>query len=270
MIWRNDPVIAPYCFPQSRIKFINSRIGFGAGYGQHMKTNELSLNQKPDLSRESAAPVSRVPVALKLAFTAFMAVLVPVYWSKYGATNFLYFCDLALFFTLIAVWFESRLFASMAAVGIILPQLVLWCGDFVAHLVGIKFTGMTDYMFDAHRSLFLRGLSFFHGWLPFLLLFLVARLGYDRRALFAWTGVAWAAMLFSYFFLPGPGARLANPLAPVNVDYVHGFSDSVAQTWMPGWAWLIFLLVALPTLVIFPTHLMLQKLWGKQAANRPS
>jgi hypothetical protein len=32
-------------------------------------------------------------------------------------------------------------------------------------------------MFDENRSLFLRGLSFFHSWLPFLLIFLVKRLG---------------------------------------------------------------------------------------------
>jgi hypothetical protein len=224
-----------------------------------MKTNQITIAQNQNSDR-------RVPLAVKLAFTGFMAVLVPVYWSKYGPTNFLYFCDLALFLTLAAVWLENKLFASMAAVGIVLPQLVLWCGDFAAHFVGVKFTGMTDYMFDANRPLFLRGLSFFHGWLPFLLLFIVARLGYDRRAALAWTVLAWSAMLFSYFFLPAPGAKLANPLAPVNVDYVHGFSDAAAQTWLPGWAWLVCLLVGFPLLIIFPTHFVLQKLWGRRQA----
>ncbi len=42
---------------------------------------------------------------------------------------------------------------------------------------------MTDYMFKHENSLFLRGLSLFHGWLPFLLVYLVWQLGYDRRAL---------------------------------------------------------------------------------------
>jgi hypothetical protein len=207
----------------------------------------------------------RIPLVVKLAFTIFMAVLVPVYWHEYGPTNFLYFCDLALFITLAAIWLENRLLASMAAVGIILPQLILWCGDFAAHLVGLKFTGMTDYMFDSHRSLFLRGLSLFHGWLPFLLLFLVVRLGYDRRALFAWTGLAWAAMLISYFFLPAPGAVLANPLAPVNIDYVYGFSDTAAQTWMPGWAWFAFLMTAMPLVIFVPTHFLLRKFINRSA-----
>jgi hypothetical protein len=222
------------------------------------------FNSRNKLNRSVGTPPDsrRIPLAIKLAFTAFMAVLVPVYWSKYGPTNFLYFCDLALFITLAAIWLESRLLASMAAVGILLPQLILWCGDFAAHLIGFKFIGMTDYMFDAHRSRFLRGLSLFHGWLPFLLLFLVFRLGYDRRALFAWTALAWAAMLTSYWFLPAPGAILANPLAPVNIDYVYGFSDTAAQTWMPGWAWLTFLIVGMPVLIFIPTHWLLNKFFN--------
>jgi len=231
-----------------------------------MKT--INSLETESLNLAAAAPrVTRIPLVAKLAFTSFMVVLVPVYWSKYGPTNFLYFCDLALFVTMAAVWLENGLLASMAAVGIILPQLVLWCGDFVAHLIGIEFIGMTDYMFDATRPLFLRGLSFFHGWLPFLLLYLVARLGYDRRALPAWTGVAWGAMLVSYFFLPPAGAHPANPLAPVNVDYVYGFNDAAAQTWMPGWAWLAFLLIALPALVFFPTHRLLGRFFGSRTAS---
>ena len=38
-------------------------------------------------------------------------------------------------------------------------------------------------MFEKERSRFLRGLSLFHGWLPFLLLYLVWGMGYDGRAL---------------------------------------------------------------------------------------
>jgi hypothetical protein len=246
-------------FAQCPKSFINSRPDGQGSYSRRMTS--IKSSQREDLNpvNPSAPHPARIPFAVKLAFTAFMAVLVPVYWTKYGPANFLYFCDLALFLTLAAVWLENRLLASMAAVGILLPQIVLWCGDFAAHLIGVKFIGMTDYMFDAHHSLFLRSLSLFHGWLPFLLWFLVARLGYDRRALFAWTAVAWSAILISFFFLPAPGAKLANPLAAVNVDYVYGFSDTVAQTWLPGWAWLVFLMAALPVVIYLPTHCWLRK-----------
>ena len=208
---------------------------------------------------ESPRRGSILPLWLKPAYTAFMAVLVPVYWSEYGPTNFLYFCDVTLFLTLASVWLENPLFASMGAVGILVPQL-FWCVDFLAHLAGWNLTGMTSYMFDPKLPLFLRGLSLFHGWLPFLLLFLVARLGYDRRALPLWTLAAWALMLTGFFRMPRPGAVLANPKAPVNINYVFGMSDAAPQTWMPEWAWLVLMLTALPLIVYLPTHLALKKL----------
>ena len=111
---------------------------------------------------------SRVPLGLKLAYTAYMAVLIPVYWHYYGPTNFLYFCDVALILTLVAIWPENALLISMCAVGILVPQ-ALWVADFIAHALGTSLTGMADYMFDESHPLFLRLLSLFHGWLPFLL-----------------------------------------------------------------------------------------------------
>jgi hypothetical protein len=67
----------------------------------------------------------RIPLWLKLAYTAFMAVLVPVYLRNYGPTNFLYFCDVALIITLIGIWIESPLLVSICAIGIIASQ-TLW------------------------------------------------------------------------------------------------------------------------------------------------
>lgn len=51
----------------------------------------------------------RIPLWVKLAYTAFVCVLVPYYLSAYGPTNFLYFCDVALLMTLAALWLESPL-----------------------------------------------------------------------------------------------------------------------------------------------------------------
>jgi hypothetical protein len=88
--------------------------------------------------------------------------------------------------TLIGIWLESAFLVSMCLVGIGALQ-ALWVVDFLSNQVGISLTGVTDYMFESQRSLFLRGLSLFHGWLPFLLVFLIWKTGYDRRALFSWT-----------------------------------------------------------------------------------
>ena len=204
---------------------------------------------------------SSVPLAVKLGFTAFMAVLVPYYWANYGVTNFVYFCDIALFLTLWSVWTERPLAASMAAVGILLPQLA-WQVDFLLNAVNLPGLGMTDYMFDAARPLFVRGLSFFHFWLPILLVYLVHRLGYDRRALAGWTLIAWAAMLVGYFLLPGPGDPYDFPMQPHNVNYVYGPSETAAQVWMPAPAWLAVMMIGLPVLVYGPTHLLLNRWRG--------
>ena len=68
----------------------------------------------------SVAPAARrIPLWLKLAYTVFMAVLIPIYLRNYGPTNFLYFCDVALIITLVGIWIESPLLVSMCAVGII-------------------------------------------------------------------------------------------------------------------------------------------------------
>ena len=161
-----------------------------------------------------APAARRVPLWLKVAYTAFMAVLVPVYLRNYKPSNFLYFCDVALIITLVGIWIESPFLVSMCAVGIIASQ-TLWVIDFLSNLIGHPLTGLTDYMFKVDHSLFLRGLSLFHGWLPFLLVYLVWRLGYDWRALPAWTVVAWALLLISFFLMPPP--RPDPGLTPVNI-----------------------------------------------------
>ena len=203
---------------------------------------------------------SRLPLWLKLVVTASIAVLVPVYYVNYGPTNFLYFCDVALLLCLISLWTEKALPASMAAVGILLPQ-ALWCLDFLGELFNVHLIGLTSYMFDPNRSLFLRGLSFFHGWLPFLLLFLVKRLGYDRRALLWWTTVGWALCLVAYFLLPPAGAIMPDPKIPVNINYVFGFDDAKAQTWLPAPLYLLGWMATLLVVIYVPTHLLLRKLF---------
>jgi len=93
------------------------------------------------MSTQSLADTAgRLPLWLKLAYTAFMAVLVPVYWRNYGPTNFLYFCDVALMITLVGIWIESPLLVSMCAVGILASQ-ALWVVDFLSNLVGLPLTG---------------------------------------------------------------------------------------------------------------------------------
>ena len=179
----------------------------------------------------SVVRVRKIPLAAKVAVAVFLAVLVPVYLHTYGPANFLWFCDAALVVTVAGMCLESPLLVSMCAVGILLPQC-LWLADFGVNLLGFHFFYMTSYMFDPHLPLFTRGLSLFHGWLPVLLVWLIFRLGYDQRALAAWTALAAGLVLACYFFTPAPRAHLSDPNLPVNLNYIYGFSDRHPQTWM--------------------------------------
>ncbi|MFO0878368.1 MAG: hypothetical protein U0840_13590 [Gemmataceae bacterium] len=218
------------------------------------------------MSASPSLPARRIPLVVKLAFTGFMAVLVPFYWITYGPTNFLYYCDVALFFTLAAVWTEIPLLAGMPAAGILVPQL-LWVADFLCGLTGLHFLGMTNYMFKDSIPLFSRGLSLFHGWLPFFLVWLVYRLGYDRRSWLGWTVLAWGLILICYFLMPPPPAPVDHPNQPVNINYVYGLKDDAPQTWMPPLAWVALHLVGLPLVLFLPAHLTLARLFGRERGN---
>lgn len=203
-----------------------------------------------------AWPKSQLPACVRLAYSGFVVLWAACYWRAYGPTNFLYFCDIAVFFTLGAVWLEWPILASMPAVGILLPQ-ALWMIDFLGELLGLRLTGMTAYMFDSQIPLYLRSLSLFHFWLPILLVWLASRLGYDRRALPAWTLLAWCTVVVCYLWTPPPPAPPNDPLRPVNVNYVYGLSADAPQHWMPQNAYVAAMMVVLPLGVFLPTHLML-------------
>ena len=203
----------------------------------------------------------KIPLAAKVAVAIFLAVLVPVYLSTYGPTNFLWFCDAALVLTVVGMWLESPLLISMCAVGILLPQC-LWLVDFGVNLLGFHFLNLTSYMFDPHLSHFTRGLSLFHGWLPLLLVWLLFRLGYDKRALPAWTVLVAALGFACYFFTPPAGAHLANANIPININYLYGFNDQQPQHWVNQNLYVVLWLGVLWLVAFLPTHLALRKIFA--------
>ena len=201
---------------------------------------------------------SRLPLWLKLLYSAFFAVLVPRYLRDYGPTNFLYFCDVALLMTFVALWTEKSLWASMPAVGITLPQTI-WIADYVAGLFGTRITGTAQYMFSPKIDLFTRSLSYFHLWLPILLVGIIWKLGYDRRAFVAWTLLAWALLLVCYFFMPAPPDPSHNPNVPVNINNVYGLNDNEPQHWMPPLVWLAGLMIVYPLVLFLPAHILFSR-----------
>ena len=202
-------------------------------------------------------PGGRIPIAVKLGHSAFVAALVPAYLVTYGPANFLYFCDVAAFLTLAGLWLESPLILGTQAVAILVPQAV-WVVDFITGLLGRPVLGMTGYMFDPAYPWWIRGLSLFHGWLPVLLLWTIRRLGYDRRSLAVQTGIGVAVLLACYLAFAPPGtAGGRRPTA--NINYVYGPDNKAKQQWMPAPAWLAIVVVAAVGGMFVPAHLVLKR-----------
>lgn len=191
-----------------------------------------------------------IPLWIKISCTLFVAVLAPVYWVHNGPAHFLWASDIALLATVLALWRESRLLASMLAVAVLLPELA-WNLDFFTRLLaGRDVIGLdaTGYMFNPAQPLWLRALSLFHVFLPVLLVWLLYRLGYDRRALPATMLLCWVVLPITYLF--------TDPAQ--NINWVFGLGDQ-PQTWFPPLLYLAGLMLLFPLFVYLPTHLILQK-----------
>jgi hypothetical protein len=209
----------------------------------------------------------RIPPSIKLLYSAFVAIVVPLYWVTYGPWNFLYVCDVALLVTAVAIWIESPLLVSMQAVAIVAPQ-TLWVVDLLCRVVGgVEITGVTSYMLDASIPLYLRSLSLFHGWLPFFLLWLLSRLGYDHRAFAIQCAAAIVILLVSYLFAPAPPPSASDPSRAVNINYVYGFTDKHPQTLMAPWLWLLSLLAINVIAFYLPAHFVLRRVFATKSAN---
>lgn len=191
--------------------------------------------------------MTMIPLWIKVSYTLFVVLTAAVYTIKYGLGNFLWFSDIALFATVPALWFESSLIASMMAVGVLLPEL-FWNVTYFARLAtGRRIAGLSDYMFDAQKPLYLRALSLFHVFLPVLLLWMVARLGYAKHAWIAQTALAWVVLPLTYL--------LTDPAQ--NINWVHG-PGTEPQKRLPPLLYLLLLMVGFSLLVYLPTHLLLQ------------
>lgn len=197
------------------------------------------------------------PLWVKVPYTLFVAVLIPVYWVKYGPQNFLWFSDYALFGSLVALWAGSRLIASMMAVAVLVPEVV-WNVSFLGRLVlGVELFGLAGYMFDQELPLYLRGLSLFHVILPPLLVWMVWRLGYDRRALAAQTGVMLIVLPATYL--------LTDPQK--NINWVFGPGSSV-QEWLHPLVYLAIVMLLYFVVFYMPAHLLLKWMFSKVREKR--
>jgi len=192
-----------------------------------------------------------LPLWLKLACTLYTCVTLIVYWFKYGPGNYLWFSDIALILSIPALWLESPQLSSMMLLAILLPELVWNVSFFSGLLTGRPLGSLAAYMFDPDKPLYLRGLSLFHVYLPVLLFYMVARLGYDGSALIWQSLLAWIILPLTYLLTD----------SAENINWVHGPGEN-AQHLLPPPIYLGLLMLAFPLLVYLPTHLLLRWLFN--------
>lgn len=195
----------------------------------------------------------RILIIARTLVTLFVILLVPIYWKNYGVQNFLWFSDIGLLLTVIALWVKSPLLISMIVIGI-LPFEIVWAMDFIYELLMTKkWLGIVGYMFDPNIAIFLRGLSFFHLFLPLIWIWFLLEWGYDKRALWCQTILIWIVLPLTYFF--------TEPKR--NINWVF-FPILRQWHWMPLYVWLIILLIGLPVFILLPFHLFFKRFVKKR------
>lgn len=198
-------------------------------------------------------PAPRIPLWLKLGWTAWLALWLPLYWRHYGPQNFLWFCDIANLGVGLALWLESPLLFSMQALSVLVVQ-VLYTVDLAGRAaLGRHLLGGTEYMFDPVIPPAVRLASLFHVATPPLLLWALRRLGYDRRAFPIQIAFGWAVLAVSFVAF-GPEKDL---------NWVWGPYER-PQAWVSPWLWFAGCLAGFPLLLWWPTHLALSR-WARRA-----
>ena len=202
---------------------------------------------------EMASPASHsksFPTWIRWSALAWLLVWIPTYWHTWGVANFLHLCDIAVVLTCLGLWSNSPLLLSSQAVSSLLIDTA-WAVDAATRfLTGRHWIGGTEYLFDSSFPLWVRLLSLFHVVMPFLLLWALHRVGYDRRGWFAQSAIAIPVVVF---------ARLAaTPVTNINFVYADPFFH---RSWGPWPLHLIAVLAFLVFVVYFPTHLLLSRLF---------
>jgi hypothetical protein len=194
------------------------------------------------------------PWPLRYAATIFLVVFVAVHAWYANLVTFLWLSDIGLFGAVASLWFRSRLLASMMLLAVALPDGVGWTMDFLLGLaLGWHPLHATHYMFDPRVPAIVRVLSLYHLVVPALLVWMVRRIGYDRRALPA--QAALTALLFAVSYVATDPAR--------NINWVFG--PGGPQTAVPGWVYLLALVTVFPFMCYLPVHLaMIGLKWDRK------
>ena len=180
---------------------------------------------------------------VRWAAAAWLAVWAPAYWMYYGPLVFLNLCDIAVILTCVGLWRGSALLLSSQALSSLVIDFA-WVLDLAWRAAtGRHLIGGTEYMWDPAYPAWLRALSLFHVLLPAALLWALARVGYDRRALALQSALALAILFVSRATAPELNVNFAfrDPIfgrawGPAPAHVLAIFGGLVAVYWLTGLA----------------------------------
>jgi hypothetical protein len=201
----------------------------------------------------------RLPLWLKAGWTVWVALWIPLYWKQYGPSTFLWFCDFANLMILAALWTESSLLFSWQAVSVLVVQIAYTLDVAGRALFRRHFIGGTEWMFQENILLRIRLASLFmHVAAPPVLIWGIRRLGYDRRALICQIATTCVLLPISWWGFD----------AELNLNWVwRPFGK--AQAWVSPGFYLVICMVGYTLLFFLPTHLVLNRLFGRKKPDNP-
>ena len=178
-----------------------------------------------------------------------LVIWIPTYSTVWGWANFLHLCNVAVFLSCLGFLFESPLLISSQALVSILGNF-LWVVEFSNALVtGHVLFGGTEYMMDVRIPFWVRCLSLYHFVLPFLLIWGLFCLGYDRRGWKLQGTISLLVLFLSRFTVPAK-----------NINFV--FRDPLLQkTWGNAFFHVMVVWLGLILLIYWPTHLVLTRVF---------
>ena len=183
---------------------------------------------------------------LKISYTLMVVIIVPIYWRDLGPANLLWFSDIALIVLAPALWLPSRFLASTMAVGVLLLELA-WIADF---LTGGNILQIAAYMYSEDTDTHIRIISgIFHLALPPVIIFMLIRFGYDRRAFLAQVVLALVVLPVTYL--------VSDPAD--NINWVFGPAER--QDLLPPLVYLGLLMLTLTAAIYYPSHLVLKRIF---------
>lgn len=213
------------------------------------------MSEQAAIAKVQPAPTA-VPRWLKLAALAWVGAWIPIYLVYYGWTDFLHLSDIAIAITAVGLWTSSRLLLSSQLLSTLLVESI-WTVDVVwAALTHHYLIPGVEYLWDRQYPLWLRMMTFYHIVVPLLLLWVIWRMGYDRRALKLQATIGAAALI--------AGRLWGGPVDNINFAFRDPFFN---WSWGPTPLHLLVMFAGMILLDYWPMHWLLTKLFTRPDAS---